>query len=252
MVTDYLVLWKWREAERVRGRFITHASGRHSGGLKRGDRMFICATRSDELFLLGAIEVQRSGDRWAEGRSVYGQFKIIPLKGLKWRLRFQHTGSPRLSHDVPVAMQVRARRQPTPEAAQLLDQMLKRDFATAEHAIRLQEGKQKTMTLTKPERNPKLRAFALARRGHRCEICDFDFAERYGDYARYCVEVHHLKAMAGAGQHGRTVKLDDVVILCPNCHRALHRWSKDWSKGVRDWKGLKRVYEKQAQRLVGG
>ena len=41
----YLVLWKWSEAERINGSVITRGEGSHSGGLKRGDRIFVGATK---------------------------------------------------------------------------------------------------------------------------------------------------------------------------------------------------------------
>lgn len=51
-----------------------------------------------------------------------------------------------------------------------------------------------------------------------CEICNFNFIEVYGiDY----IEVHHLKAVSEM-KPGETTNLDDVCLVCPNCHRAIH------------------------------
>lgn len=243
MGTDYLVLWKWQEAEKIRGKVISRAWGRHSGGLKPGDRMFVWATHANELFLLGAIEVQQSGERWAKGRSLYGLFRIVPLKSVKWRLRFRsrHTASTKLSNETPIALQVRSRRQPTPKTVRLLENVLSSNLADDARAIRAIDGKLRTMTLTKRERDPRIRAIALARRGDCCEVCGFNFAKWYGEFAKYCLEVHHLKPIAGAGAHGRTTTLEDVVVVCPNCHRALHRWSK----GASDLKGFRRTCRKR-------
>ena len=77
---DLLVLWRWREALEVQGTVVTGAWGAHARGLNRGDRMFVWATKDNELYLLGAIEVKRSGDDWNEGRSLYGPFQIIPFR----------------------------------------------------------------------------------------------------------------------------------------------------------------------------
>lgn len=123
----YLVLWKWSEAERISGRVITGGRGRHSGGLKRGDRIFVWATKGHELYLLGAIQINRGGRNWAEGKSLYGRFQIIPLEGLKWKLRFQSTASDRLSRDAPIALQVRSRRQPTLQTVKLLERLLSKN-----------------------------------------------------------------------------------------------------------------------------
>lgn len=52
-----------------------------------------------------------------------------------------------------------------------------------------------------------------------CEICGFNFMDIYGiDY----IEVHHLKAIADM-KEGETTNLKDVCLVCPNCHRVIHR-----------------------------
>jgi hypothetical protein len=99
-----------------------------------------------------------------------------------------------------------------------------------------QEGKLKKFILMKRERDPKVRANALAGRGAICEICRFDFAATYGEFARNCVEVHHLELLAGAGSKGVTTSLDDVLVVCPNCHRALHQF-----RDPGDWKAFQKA-----------
>ena len=54
---DVLLLWRWDEAERSEGYAYTNSVGVQMKHRKKGDRLFICATRSNELFLLGAIQV---------------------------------------------------------------------------------------------------------------------------------------------------------------------------------------------------
>ncbi len=236
---DFLVLWKWEEALRVKGFAIASARGTHSGGLNPGDRMFVWAVNGDELYLLGAIRVKRSGIDWAEGRSMFGPFQIIPLKGLKWRLRFQNTPSHRLKRETNIAMQVRSRRHPTPETATLLETLLSRtaaEFEELTESITVREGKQQTVTLSRRERDPKLRIHILATRGHRCEVCAFDFVKEYGEFAKHCVEIHHLDPLSAAGQDGRTTNLEDVIVVCPNCHRALHQ-----SSDPANWRAFQRA-----------
>jgi len=233
---DFLVLWKWKEALRVQGSVITGASGTHASGLNRGDRTFVWATNNSELYLLGAIEIKRSGSDWSEGRSVYGPFQIVPLKALKWKLRFQGTPAVKLSRKGSLAWQVRSRRRPTPETSRILERILSQRLKHAETIIRAREGKLRQVTLSQKERNHGLRALALAARGTQCEICGFDFAERYGEFARYCLEVHHLKLISSAEKRGRTTTLDDLLVVCPNCHRALHQF-----KNPGNWKAFQRA-----------
>ena len=73
----HVVLWKWSEAERINGSVITRGEGSHSGGLKRGDRIFAGATKGDELYILEAMQIKRGGPDWAEGRqSIRGRSRI--------------------------------------------------------------------------------------------------------------------------------------------------------------------------------
>jgi hypothetical protein len=233
----FLVLWKWEEAERLNGFPEAGGHGKHSGGLRKGDRMFVWATKNNELFILGAIRVERSGKDWATGKNLYGPFQIIPLQSLKWKLRFQNSASEKLSRRTNLAMQVRSRRQPTPQSVSILEKLLSDEtekyenvFSEIEHDPYYQEGRRQVTALSKIERNPKLRAQVLAIRGCTCEVCNFDFTSTYGDFARRCIEVHHLKAISSAGNGGVRTKLKDVLVVCPNCHRALHRTanSSNW------------------------
>lgn len=55
----------------------------------------------------------------------------------------------------------------------------------------------------------------------RCRICGFSFAERYGEHGRGFIEAHHKQPVAELtpGSHTR---LDDIALVCANCHRMLH------------------------------
>lgn len=141
----YLVLWKYSEAERINGSVITRGEGSHSGGLKKGDRIFVWATKGDELYILGAIQIERGGREWAEGQSLYGPFQIVPLKGLKWRLRFQNSASDKLSRETPIALQVRARRQPTSETIGLLERLLSENAGRRVNQARRHESKRQVV-----------------------------------------------------------------------------------------------------------
>ena len=55
-----------------------------------------------------------------------------------------------------------------------------------------------------------------------CEVCGFDFAKVYGKIGEKFCEVHHLKSFSQVDGE-RETKLEDLAIVCPNCHRMLHR-----------------------------
>jgi hypothetical protein len=102
--------------------------------MQGGDRLFVTATRDNELYLLGLLEVsavhrtQRAGARLPIYRAIAkrssGPFRIIPLGSLKWRLRFESEAD-RLSRTSSVAMQVRKHRFLTEQSARLLQDVLK-------------------------------------------------------------------------------------------------------------------------------
>lgn len=55
----------------------------------------------------------------------------------------------------------------------------------------------------------------------RCEACYFDFSARYGDRGEGFIECHHTKPISEMGPGSKT-KLEDLALLCANCHRMIH------------------------------
>lgn len=80
------------------------------------------------------------------------------------------------------------------------------------------------------ERDKKLRAKKIADfltrhpRVH-CEVCTFDFEATYGQRGHQYAEVHHVVPLHASG--GTKTKISDLVLLCANCHRMIHR-SAPW------------------------
>lgn len=71
-------------------------------------------------------------------------------------------------------------------------------------------------------------ALECKRRDHyKCQVCGMTFLAIYGkglgdDFA----EAHHIKPLADAPRNAKT-KLEDLVTVCSNCHRMLHRMDND-------------------------
>lgn len=59
-----------------------------------------------------------------------------------------------------------------------------------------------------------------------CEICGFDFSEKYGIIGEDFIEAHHVKPVSQMSENEKT-KLEDIVMLCSNCHSMIHR-KKPW------------------------
>lgn len=77
-------------------------------------------------------------------------------------------------------------------------------------------------------RQAKIRASLVDGNGRlRCEVrgCGFDFFETYGEVGKDFAEVHHLQGLARAGK-AVNVRLEDLAIVCANCHRMVHRNGK--------------------------
>jgi hypothetical protein len=55
-----------------------------------------------------------------------------------------------------------------------------------------------------------------------CEACDFNFNEFYGERGNGYIECHHLLPVSQMSINHKT-KLDDLCLLCSNCHRIIHR-----------------------------
>lgn len=65
-----------------------------------------------------------------------------------------------------------------------------------------------------------------------CEVCFFDFKEKYPhDLAEDFIEVHHLIPISKATEQVKTT-MDDLILICPNCHRMVHR-TKDVDRNLK-------------------
>jgi predicted HNH restriction endonuclease len=73
-------------------------------------------------------------------------------------------------------------------------------------------------------RRAKLRAVLGVSGKLVCEVpgCTFDFSARYGMLGKEFAEVHHLQPLA-EGDQPRITTLDDMVVVCSNCHSMIHR-----------------------------
>lgn len=98
-------------------------------------------------------------------------------------------------------------------------EMVKEEF-TEEEFI---EGEEKTRIQTYYERNPNLRAEALKYHGTRCIACGFDFFEKYGEHGEGFIEIHHLYPLSSYEREVVVNPKTDLVPLCSNCHRMVHR-----------------------------
>lgn len=98
------------------------------------------------------------------------------------------------------------------------------------------EGARKTYNGIRYERNPANRLEAIRIHGARCAVCDMDFGEKYGAWGEGFIEVHHKTPLAISGEDQIVNPAIDLVPVCPNCHRMIHRHGQTLS--IEDVKSL--------------
>ncbi len=77
------------------------------------------------------------------------------------------------------------------------------------------------------ERNPtavkKKKRKVLNEQGYlKCEVCGFVFQDFYGELGTEYIECHHIIPLADINIE-RATKMEELALVCSNCHRMLHR-----------------------------
>ncbi|GGZ52369.1 hypothetical protein GCM10010387_53310 [Streptomyces inusitatus] len=96
----------------------------------------------------------------------------------------------------------------------------------AEDGTTAPEGRLLARWALSRERDPKLRRRKLAQVRKlgvplQCEVCAFHFERVYGELGRDYIEVHHILPLHISGP--RETRLEDLALLCANCHRMCHK-----------------------------
>jgi len=96
-----------------------------------------------------------------------------------------------------------------------------------EDDVEFPEGKELLKKHVLRERNPRLvfeakKAFKEKNGSLFCEVCDFVFVEKYGKVGEDFIEAHHVKPISEMTENEKT-KISDLVMVCSNCHKMLHR-----------------------------
>jgi 5-methylcytosine-specific restriction endonuclease McrA len=87
------------------------------------------------------------------------------------------------------------------------------------------EGKKRQRYTNYYERNARLRTQAVLIHGTACMVpgCGFSFEATYGERGTGYIEVHHLKPLSSTEGDTRVNPRTDMVVVCSNCHRMIHR-----------------------------
>ncbi|TQR14049.1 hypothetical protein FG382_09595 [Psychrobacillus lasiicapitis] len=97
------------------------------------------------------------------------------------------------------------------------------DLEEKEYYTVHKEGKALEYYMKKYERNPKNRIKAIEIHGLNCFGCGFNFEEKYGHWGKDFIEIHHINPLNTLEEEVEINPVTDLVPLCSNCHRMVHR-----------------------------
>lgn len=90
-----------------------------------------------------------------------------------------------------------------------------------------QEGVRKMRETYFFARNRKLADAVKKLRNYTCEACGFNFLQKYGKHGQAFAECHHKNPLSERPEElwtkAVTTTLNDVAVLCANCHRMIHK-----------------------------
>lgn len=110
---------------------------------------------------------------------------------------------------------------------QQVPQELIEKFKETDEEESFPEGKEKYRIHKSKERNQKL----IALKKHKsflqspnlpCEICGFSFKVKYGEIGDKFIEAHHILPISELTGETES-KLNDLVLVCSNCHKMIHK-----------------------------
>lgn len=84
------------------------------------------------------------------------------------------------------------------------------------------EGAKVIRTVTSYERSPLNRRLAIEIHGVTCDVCNFNFAHKYGVIGDGVVEIHHKTPVHLMKEEAVIDPRTDLVPLCSNCHTMVH------------------------------
>jgi predicted HNH restriction endonuclease len=251
-MAPYLSYWKpgnidWDNPSRE---LLDHTAGNQLKKISRGDRLYLMTYREGEYYLLGRILAdaivsqaqaarrlgRRPNELWEADYHVLAAPPIMRAVAIPFTQTLQNLqlASGRTVGRLrgPNSVQgFRVLREIAPDSAAALDTLI-RDLTATDVSVpdldihpeeRMSvEGQLALRIHLARERDPRIVAQKKrAAASLACEACGFLFRARYGTVAADYCEIHHLLPLAQSDS-GHATRLDDLAILCANCHRVSH------------------------------
>jgi 5-methylcytosine-specific restriction protein A len=98
-----------------------------------------------------------------------------------------------------------------------------KELSNSEEVEGAEDGAISYTVVKRRERNPRNRILCLAIHGEKCAVCGLDPKDVYGSQFGLILEVHHIEPLSEADSPKIYNPATDLVPLCPNCHRAIHK-----------------------------
>lgn len=96
-------------------------------------------------------------------------------------------------------------------------------FPEGKILYRLHRHRERNTKVVKEKKRQAIKSNKLV-----CEICAFNFYKTYGEIGKGYIECHHIVPISEYGDSTKT-RMTDLILVCANCHRMLHR-KRPWLK----------------------
>ena len=118
------------------------------------------------------------------------------------------------------------------------------------------EGNRKRTSHLRIERSPQIRRIYFRRNPQPiCDSCNKDMSEYY-PWTSNILELHHILPLSSnLTITGHGTSIDDLVGLCPNCHKSIHIYYKNWlnTRRIDDFQTkeeARRVYQEVKDQII--
>ena len=91
-------------------------------------------------------------------------------------------------------------------------------FPEGQELYRLHREHERDSSIPRAAKKKRLSEFGKLE----CDVCGFDFLRVYGDLGEGFTEAHHTMPVSQLDGTAKT-KFADLMLVCSNCHRMLHR-----------------------------
>lgn len=104
-----------------------------------------------------------------------------------------------------------------------------------DEVVSVEEGKKYIAETIFRKRNHKLIEQKKVNSDYRCEVCGMRYENVYGEIGKDYIIAHHVDPIGSRHDDSKTT-LDDIALVCSNCHNMLHRTNPPMR--VKDLKSL--------------